>query len=96
VKKRYADHYRLFEAIYDSLNEADRDATSTYAMIEKSIAKLPERCQAAVKLRLDENLSNGDIAKRMKISKKTVEIICSGLQHLRLLGNLHALGNIAI
>lgn len=84
VRKKYADHYRLFEAVYDNVNEAERDTTSTYAMIEKSISKLPERCQVAVKLRLDENLSNGDIAKRMNITKKTVEMyMFKAFSHLR-------------
>ncbi len=84
VKKKYADHYRLFEAVYDNVNEAERDTSSTYAMIEKSISILPERCQVAVKLRLDENLSNGDIAKRMNITKKTVEMyMFKAFSHLR-------------
>jgi RNA polymerase sigma-70 factor (family 1) len=72
VKKKYADHYRLFEAVYDSTEESDREHT-IQELINKGLAKLPERCQQAVKLRLTENLSNGDIARRMNIKKSTVE-----------------------
>ncbi len=73
VRKKYAEHYRLFEAVFDSIDEGEGDPTSVQMMIERKMAHLPERCQQALKLRLTENLSNSDIAKRMNIKKSTVE-----------------------
>lgn len=84
VKKRYEEHYKLFEAIYDSSLEEDRNANMLQTLIDRQIATLPERCQQAIRLRLDENLSNGDIADRMKIKKTTVEnYFVSAIDHLR-------------
>lgn len=73
VKKRYAEHYLIFEALYDNMEESAFDEKEMQAMIEKSLSKLPERCGVAIRLRLYENLSNAEIAERMKVTKKTVE-----------------------
>lgn len=84
LKKEYAEHYLLFEAAYDSLSGESFDASAIQSRIDKSIAELPERCQVALKLRLHENLSNGDIAIRMNIKKKTVEMyMFRAIDHLR-------------
>jgi RNA polymerase sigma-70 factor (family 1) len=84
VKMKYAEHFRLFEAVYDGVKEEERDPSIVQSLIEKGLAKLPERCQVAVKLRLTENLSNGDIARRMNIQKSTVEnYMVTAVNHLR-------------
>lgn len=74
VKAKYAEHFKLFEAMFESLEEEDRSPESIQQKMLASIAELPERCQVAIKLRLLENLSNGEIAERMNITKKTVEV----------------------
>lgn len=84
VKKKYIDHYRAFEAVYDNVGEEAVDPVAMQALIEKSLQALPERCQIAFRLRLHENLSNGDIAQRMNITKKTVEVyMFQAFRHLR-------------
>jgi RNA polymerase sigma-70 factor (family 1) len=84
VRKKYDEHFRLFEVVYESISEDERDPSSILVMIEKGLSQLPERCQLAFKLRLTENLSNGAIAKRMNIKKSTVEnYIVAALSHLR-------------
>jgi RNA polymerase sigma-70 factor (ECF subfamily) len=84
VRKKYAEHYRRFEVVYDSINEEEGDPSSVQIMIDRNIAQLPERCQQALKLRLTENLSNGDIAMRMNIKKSTVEnYMVTALAYLR-------------
>ena len=84
IKRKYAEHYLLFEAAYDSVSVAKSELSEIQAMIERSISELPERCQLAIKLRLVENLSNHDIAIRMSIKKRTVEnYIVTALRHLR-------------
>jgi len=84
VKKRYAEHYKLFEAVYDTASSEERDNETLQHLIENGLKKLPERCQLAVRLRLNENLSNSDIAKRMNIKKSTVEnYMVTAVSHLR-------------
>ncbi|MEJ0055972.1 MAG: sigma factor-like helix-turn-helix DNA-binding protein [Bacteroidota bacterium] len=84
VKRKYAEHYKLFEAIYENVAEPGRDHSVINSLIQREILKLPERCQVAITLRLTENLSNGDIAKRMNITKKTVEMyMFKAFSHLR-------------
>jgi RNA polymerase sigma factor (sigma-70 family) len=65
----------IFEAVFETGTEENREPENLDALIEKGLAELPERCQVAVRLRLKENLSNGDIAKRMNITKGTVKNI---------------------
>lgn len=85
VKKRYAEHYLLFEAVYESSSEENKDSHHHItSFIDKGIADLPERCREAVKLRLTEGLSNADIARRMNIRKSTVEnYMVIAFKHLR-------------
>lgn len=85
VKRKYAAHYRLFEAVLESSMEENLEPENIEAWIEKRLAELPERCQLAVRLRLKENLSNGDIAKRMNITKGTVKnYMVTALNHFRI------------
>lgn len=83
VRRRYEEHYKLFEAMYDTFSEGAIDE-GINEKIEEGLAALPERCQEAVKLRLKENLSNDDIAVRMNIKKSTVEnYMAAAVKHLR-------------
>jgi RNA polymerase sigma-70 factor (family 1) len=77
VKKKYEQHFIHFEAAFDFLYEAEDDKSidpNTFkSLIDIGLTKLPERCQMAFKLRIIENLSNAEIAKRMNITKNTVQ-----------------------
>jgi RNA polymerase sigma-70 factor (ECF subfamily) len=85
VRKKYEEHFRLFEEVYDNIPESGRNAEAIRERILKSIEDLPERCQAAFRLRLLENLSGDEIAARMNIAKRTVEnYMVMAHQHLRL------------
>src|SRR5579859_2078713 len=84
VKIKYMEHYRLFEAIYESIEPDERTPEAIHAALIHAITDLPARCQTAIKLRLLENLSNPDIAERMNISKKTVEVyMLKAFNHFR-------------
>ena len=74
VKRRFSSHYTFFEELYDSIHEGADANEDVIALLEEKMAPLPERCRIAFGLRLHENLSNGEIAERMNISKKTVEV----------------------
>ena len=79
VIRKYADHYRLFEAIYDSANDEypQHDPHAIHSLLLQQIQKLPDRCQEAIRLRLTENLTNSEIAERMNINKSTVQLYIS-------------------
>ena len=85
VRQRFADHYRLFETIYDSADEERHgDSHTIYAALLQHLEGLPVRCQEAIRLRLTENLTNGEIAERMQINKRTVELyISKAFSHFR-------------
>lgn len=78
VKRKFSEHYRLFEAMYDFIDEEQRlDPQTIHARLLQNIHGLPTRCQEAIRLRLTEKLTNGEIAERMKINKGTVELYIS-------------------
>jgi RNA polymerase sigma-70 factor (ECF subfamily) len=84
VKRKYATHYRFFSEVYEHIEKDDRDPAELIAAIEQLTDQLPERCRVAFRLRLYENLSNTEIAERMNITKKTVEIyMFKAFEHLR-------------
>lgn len=88
IRRNYEQHFRLFEAVCDYLPEEEKDKTITPEALENllqtGLAELPERYQEAFKLRLNENLSNTEIAERMNIKKVTVEnYMVKTLSHLR-------------
>lgn len=73
VKRKFAEHYLLFEAIYDTGGYDPKDPSQMQEKLDRSISQLPDKWQTALRLRLYEDLSNSDIATRMNVSKKTVE-----------------------
>lgn len=84
TRKKYAEHYLLFEAVYEQTDQHDIDLPAIEATLDKLLTELPERCQVALRLRLTEDLSNGDIAKRMNITKRTVEgYMLKAFSHIR-------------
>jgi len=73
LKKKYTEHFLLFEAVFEQTDGEEVNLSAIQSTLDKLIRELPERCQEALKLRLSEDLSNGDIAKRMNITTRTVE-----------------------
>ena len=74
LRKKYAEHFLLFEAVYEQIEGEERiNHLAIQATLDKLVAELPDRCQEALRLRLSEDLSNPDIAKRMNITTRTVE-----------------------
>jgi RNA polymerase sigma factor (sigma-70 family) len=84
VKKRYEEHYKLFASICDGIEDFENEPSLLQKTIDKGLADLPERISMAMRLRLSENLSNDDIAKKMNIKKIVVEkYIGIAKKHLR-------------
>lgn len=84
MKQKHAEHFRVFSDVYDTLEPEDRDPEKVRDTIVKSLQGLPTRCEEAMTLRVIENLPYAEIASRMNISRKTVELyISKALAHLR-------------
>ncbi len=82
VKQKYRDHFKAFEATYQS-PEFNDEVVDYRSLILKEILDLPSRCQQVIRLRL-ENLSNEEIAEKMHINKRTVEnYVVTARDHLR-------------
>jgi RNA polymerase sigma-70 factor (ECF subfamily) len=84
VKQKFADHYRHFDLQYTTEEAPALDPQALRAALLDHIHDLPERCREAIRLRITENLSNGEIATRMNINKSTVQLyISQAFAHLR-------------
>lgn len=84
VHRRYMEHYLIFATLYDKGEPGDADGETLRAMLIRGLDGLPERCKTAIKLRITENLSNQEVARRMNITKRTAELYMSkALCHLR-------------
>jgi RNA polymerase sigma-70 factor (family 1) len=83
VKQRYLDHYNTFSELFDTIS-TEEDPDELQKTLVKALEGLPDRCRDAMTMRLRENLSNGEIAERMQVTKKTVENYMSqAILHLR-------------
>lgn len=69
VVRKYEEHFRLFEALFETAESNDNLAENIHKIIEE----LPTRCKQAISLRLYEGLSNPEIAQRMNITVNTVQ-----------------------
>jgi RNA polymerase sigma factor (sigma-70 family) len=73
--------------VFDQLPHEDRsiEPAALQDLIDTTLEKLPARCQEAFQLRLRQNLSNGEIARRLNIKKGTVErYMIVAMSHLRI------------
>lgn len=91
LKKKYTDHFLLFEAVYEQVDDREIDHEAIQSTLEKLVSELPDRCREALRLRLSEDLSNPDIAKRMNITTRTVETyMFRAFNHIRVLYKQYA------
>ncbi len=86
VKRKYEAHYRHFESNYIVPTDPEQEPSmiELHARLTESLQALPARCREAFQLRLEQNLSNTEIAQRLHISKRTVEdYMTIAFAHLR-------------
>ncbi len=84
TRRHFEEEYHLFEIAYTSLPAAERNPEAIRKALEEIISSLPKRCQLAMKLRISENLSHKEIAERMNITTKTVEVyMLAAFDHIR-------------
>ncbi len=86
VVKRYEDHYRFFESLYES-PQVEQEENNLQVRILEKIELLPHHLQQVIQLRLKEELSNGEIAERLQITKRSVETYLNqAFRYLRMHG----------
>ncbi|HRE65758.1 MAG TPA: sigma-70 family RNA polymerase sigma factor [Cyclobacteriaceae bacterium] len=86
VKRKYEEHFKNFEATFVTPIEPEKSIpiVPLHALLSESLQGLPDRCREAFQLRLEQNLTNSEIAQRMRISKRTVEdYMTTAFAHLR-------------
>jgi len=84
VEKKFIDYMAMFEADAEVPDDAEPELERLRGMVNQSMAELPQRCQDAVKLRIDENLSLDDIALRMEVTRESVKrYLTMAMNHLR-------------
>lgn len=85
VRKAYAAHYASFiKGVHDNSNVEQQDVTDLQRLVEARISELPKNCQSVFRLSRQEYIPNKTIAKRLKISPKTVEnYLTQALKHIR-------------
>jgi RNA polymerase sigma-70 factor (family 1) len=85
VRKKYAAHFVSFSRReVDNSSEEMMNELDIQCIIDRSIAKLPERCRTVFHLSRIENEPISSIAERMNISRRTVEnYLSQALKHLR-------------
>ncbi|NOT73430.1 MAG: RNA polymerase sigma-70 factor [Cyclobacteriaceae bacterium] len=77
VRKKYEEHFKFFELLYDNSEELQMSPTEASAIIQRCVRELPQRYQEVVNLRVYEQLTNQEIARKMNVTPQTVEIYFS-------------------
>ena len=86
VRRHYAEHFSAFVAAQAQDNSVEEmmDVKDLERSIDVSMSSLPERCRTAFRLSRIENEPIQGIAKRMNISRRTVEnYLARAMKHLR-------------
>lgn len=86
VKQEFEEHYRFFESTYELPVDPDRvhNTAPLHVHLSQFLKDLPANYSEALRLRLEQNLTNSEIAQRLHVSKRTVEdYISTAYAHLR-------------
>lgn len=83
VEKKFSAYMSGFQS-GDATDEGDTEIETLRGLVNQSMVNLPQRCQDAVKLRIDENLSLDDIAVRMQVNRESViRYLTMAMNHFR-------------
>lgn len=85
VRRHYAENFKAFATEqFDNSTEELMNVRELEHSISKSIATLPNKCQAVFRLSRIDHQPIGKIADKMNISRRTVEnYLTQALRHLR-------------
>ncbi len=77
VKRRYEDHYRVFEVLYENSDELQMSPAEASVIIQKCVAGLPKRYREVMRLKFFQQLSDAEIAQQLNLTQQTVEVYLS-------------------
>lgn len=84
IRHKYVEYTNYTADIRDNSLEQEVNRTEMEHLLYKAIADLPPKCQDIFKMNRFEGLSNGEIAEKLNLSKRTVETqISKALRILR-------------
>jgi len=84
IRHKYAEHVAYTMDPGDSSLEHEVNKTELEHLLYKAIGELPPKCQSIFKMNRFEGLTNGEIAEKLNLSKRTVETqISKALRILR-------------
>jgi RNA polymerase sigma-70 factor (family 1) len=84
IRDKYANYVKSHQDDDENQIERSIDATELEAALYSAIGELPPKCRMIFKMNRFEGLSNGEIAERLELSKRTVETqITKALKMLR-------------
>lgn len=84
TRNKYIDHIKSKNLIKENSLEKDLEAAELEYNLLAAIGELPPKCRMIFKMNRFEGLSNGEIAERLELSKRTVETqITKALKILR-------------
>jgi len=85
IRNKYADFVKTNSSPDDNQIERSIDASELENALYSAISDLPPKCRMIFKMNRFEGLTNGEIAERLELSKRTVETqITKALKILRL------------
>jgi len=84
IRTRHADYVMNTADVQENVLEQEVNKTELEQALYNAINQLPPKCRSIFKMNRFEGLSNGEIAERLKLSKRTVETqISKALRILR-------------
>ncbi len=84
IRDKYVNYVKTNNTEEENVIEKSIDASELEAALYSAISDLPPKCRMIFKMNRFEGLSNGEIAERLELSKRTVETqITKALKTLR-------------
>lgn len=84
VVQKFSDYMAMFQSDMIVVDDSDSEIETLRGAVNASLTSLPQRCQDAVRLRIDENMSLDDIAVQLEVNRESVQrYLTMAMNHFR-------------